>query len=205
MSDILAVAPASESAAAAAAVGDAAANEGDTNASADVFLQDSWSLYFHDPADECWDFATSYKHLCTISSVNDFLEMHAAFRNLWSKAMFFVSRAHITPVWEDSHHIRGGCLSFKVMKNEVPLVWSELTSRLVGETLASAGAERVTTVSISPKRSYCILRIWVADETMQAPELYSFRAPSYSQLLYKSHREAEGNRIGAERAERGAQ
>ena len=203
MSDLLAVAPASES----AALGDAEAPAAEAAAPKDIFFQDSWTLSFHDPADECWDFVQSYKQLCTISSVNDFLEMHAAFRNLWSKGMFFLSRAHIQPVWEDSHHIRGGCLSFKTMKAEVHSTWFDLTSRLVGETLASAGAgaERVTTVSISPKRSYCILRIWVADETMQAPELYSFRAPSYSQLLYKSHREAEGNRIGAERTERGAQ
>jgi len=202
MTDLLAVAPASES----AAIGDAAApaaetgSAGSDTAPADVFLTDTWALYFHDPADECWDFMQSYKQLCTISSVNDFLEMHAAFRNLWSKGMFFLCRSFVQPTWEDGHHVNGGCLSFKVMKPEVHTTWSDLTARLVGETLASAGAERVTTVSISPKRSYCILRIWVADETMQAPELYSFRAPSYSQLLYKSHREAEGNRIGAERA-----
>jgi len=198
MSDLLAAAPASDSAA--AAIGDAAEPEAPT----DIFLTDTWALYFHDPADECWDFMQSYKQICTISSVNDFLEMHAAFKNLWSKGMFFLCRSFVQPTWEDGHHVNGGCLSFKTMKGEVAGTWLDLTSRLVGETLASAGAERVTTVSISPKRSYCILRIWVADETMQAPELYSFRAPSYSQLLYKSHREAEGNRIGAERAERAA-
>ena len=194
MTDLLAVPTANETAPAVALAAPAAPAEPATGS--DVFFQDSWQLYFHDPSDDCWDFMTSYKPLCTISSVNDFLEMHAAFRQLWSKGMFFLSRAHVQPVWEDAIHSRGGCLSFKTMKPEVPAVWWELTARLVGETLASAGAERVTTLSISPKRSYCILRIWVADDTMQSPELYNIRVPSYSSLLYKSHVEAEGNRIG---------
>lgn len=165
--------------------------------SADVFFHDTWQLYFHDPYDSDWDFATSYKPLGTIASVRDFLEMHAAFRHLWSKGMLFLTRSHITPTWEDARHVRGGCLSFKVMKNDVPAAMWDLTARLVGETLTRAHPERVTTVSISPKRSYCIVRIWVTEPEMQAPELYTFRVPNYTSLLYKPHIEAEGNRIGA--------
>jgi len=197
MADILAVPTANET-----ALGDAAEAPAEPTTGSDVFFQDSWKLYFHDPNDSSWDFMTSYKPICTISCVNDFLEMHAAFRHLWAKGMFFLSRDHVIPIWESPHHVKGGCLSFKVMKPEVPNVLWELTARLVGETLAKNGAERVTTVSISPKRSYCILRIWVADETMQSPELYNLRVPSYSSLLYKPHVEAEGNRIGERANER---
>lgn len=159
----------------------------------DIFFQESWCLYFHDPADENWDFATSYKPLGTIASMRDFLEIHAAFKHLWSKGMFFLSREHIMPIWEDPHHRRGGCLSFKATRNEVPAVWWDLTARLVGETLMrkAGSAERITTVSISPKRSYCLLRIWVAEDSLQYPELYNLAVPSYSTLLYKTHVEKE--------------
>lgn len=177
---------------AAAAATAAAAGEGVPGAE-DTFFQESWCLYFHDPADESWDFATSYKPLGTIASMRDFLEVHAAFKHLWSKGMFFLSREHIMPIWEDPHHRRGGCLSFKAMRNEVPAVWWDLTARLVGETLMrkSGSAERITTVSISPKRSYCVLRIWVAEDSLQHPDLYNLAVPSYSSLLYKPHVEKE--------------
>lgn len=159
-----------------------------------IFLRDTWCLYFHDPADDNWDFATSYKPLGTIATVEEFIAMQAAFQGMWSKGMFFLSREHIMPIWEDQQHAKGGCLSFKGMKNELQPIWFDMTARLVGETLvseagAAAGfsAEHITAVSISPKRSYCIIRIWVSEPEMRSPSYFTVAVPGYSSLLYKPH------------------
>lgn len=152
----------------------------------DIFLGDCWSLYFHDPANESWD-AKSFQLLQTISTVQDWVYADKAFQNLWQDGMFFLMREHIQPVWEDPHNSKGGCLSFKVNKPESKEYWFQLGCKTVGEVLSknTAAAANVCGVSISPKRSFCILRVWLASE--DAPENFFLETPYYTQIMYKSH------------------
>ena len=40
----------------------------------DNYLNDVWSLYFHDPYDMNWE-ANSYKFITTISSIDDYINV----------------------------------------------------------------------------------------------------------------------------------
>ena len=82
--------------------------------SSSTYINDVWSLYFHDPYDMNWD-ANSYKFITTISSVEDFVNIYKAFEDLWLRGMFFIMREHIMPRWEDENNINGGCLSLKLI------------------------------------------------------------------------------------------
>lgn len=157
----------------------------------DIFLNDRWCLYFHDPQDEKWD-VTSYKEVYSMSTVQEFVNMSSAFRNLWSRGMFFLMREHIGPMWEDEHNKNGGCLSYKIMKPDVPDAWFQLASKVLGETVLAQNQrnehfDKVCGISISPKKNYCILRIWIATPDVQDVANYTLQVPQYTTILYKPH------------------
>lgn len=156
----------------------------------DLFLNDCWVLHFHDPDNSEWT-QQSYHPLHTISSVGDWIQAHTAFENLWQKGMFFLMREHIRPMWEDDHNKNGGCISFKVNKPDAGLYWYHLGCKVLGETLCKRKElwQNICGISISPKRNYCILRIWLTSKEKQhtSVELFHLEAPHYSQVIFKPH------------------
>ena len=154
----------------------------------DIFLNDTWSLYFHDPDNSNWGIE-SYILISTISSVHDWLKIFEHFKDEWHKGMFFLMREHIQPIWEDKHNSNGGCISFKIWKNELKDSWFELSSKILGETLLNKeyinNWENICGVSISPKRKFCIARIWLSNDTNIYHENYNFNFPLYTSTLYK--------------------
>lgn len=162
----------------------------------EVFLNDRWTMYFHDPNDENWE-KCSYKELCNISTPQEFVDTAAAFQGLWAKGMFFMMREHVGPMWEDEHNKNGGCLSFKIMKPDVPKAWFQLCSKLLGESIfipefRFIDFDKVCGASISPKKNYCILRIWVSTPDVQQVSRYELDVPAYTTVLYKPHVQHKG-------------
>jgi hypothetical protein len=105
--------------------------------------------------------------------------------------MFFIMREHIQPLWEDPLNKDGGCFSFKVNKPDAGQFWFKLGSLLLGGTLGKTHEidSKICGISMSPKRNYCILRVWVQSHDYNNINLYNLDAPSYSQIMYKSHNE----------------
>lgn len=164
----------------------------DSTSMEDQFLNDTWNLYFHDPDNSNWSI-DSYIPLATISSMHDWIKVFHSFKDVWNKGMFFLMREYIQPIWEDENNKHGGCISFKLWKNEVVENWFELTGKVLGEVLLKKHKEdqwkKISGVSISPKRSYCIARIWIYNETLKDNQSYDLQIPSYSKVMYKSHTE----------------
>lgn len=156
----------------------------------DIFLNDTWNLYFHDPDNNNWNIE-SYILITTISSVHDWLKVFEYFKEEWHKGMFFLMREYIQPIWEDKHNCNGGCISFKIWKNEIKDTWFELSSKILGETLLNKNFinnwNNICGVSISPKRKFCIARIWLSNDSIIYQDNYNYNFPSYTTILYKSH------------------
>ena len=156
----------------------------------ETFLNDTWSIYFHDPEEESWD-DDSYHHICSVSTVEEFVHLHRHLKDAWSKGMFFIMREHIRPQWEDEHNRNGGCFSFKIMKEEVPAYWFELVSKVLGETMLNTEYrtkwDNICGVSISPKRSFCILRLWLSHQDFSDPAQYDFNAPLYTKIMFRPY------------------
>ena len=154
----------------------------------ELFLNDCWVLYFHDPDNADWS-ESSYKRIHTISTAQDWIQAELSISSLWNKGMFFLMREHIRPMWEDDYNKNGGCLSFKVNKPEAGLYWFHLGCKTVGESLCkkSGWSQQICGISISPKRNYCILRIWLASSDVNQIEAYHLEAPHYTQMMYKPH------------------
>lgn len=133
--------------------------------SEDHLLNDTWTLYFHSAADSDWN-TSSYKRIGEICSVEDFCNVYAELSAHLHKAIWFLFREHIFPMWDDSENLHGGCLSFKVLKQDAAVFWKHIGSRLLGETLLkeehSELWSKVNGISISPKKHFVIIKIWTA-------------------------------------------
>jgi hypothetical protein len=101
-------------------------------------------------------------------------------------------REHIMPRWEDENNKNGGCFSFKINKNELHEKLFEITSMILGETLGKNDivSNSINGISISPKKNYHIIRIWIKTNNNLLKENFNLTIPSYSTLMYKSHLES---------------
>jgi hypothetical protein len=79
----------------------------------------------------------------------------------------------VTPVWEDPKNRNGGCFSYKISNKNVYDVWRELTYVLVGESISSNPefVKSVTGITISPKKNFCIIKIWLKNCDYQNPNV----------------------------------
>lgn len=154
----------------------------------DTFLDETWALHFHDPDNNEWT-KSSYKLVTTISTPGDWVQTDIAFKDMWQKGMFFLMREHIAPLWEDPCNTNGGCFSFKVNKPNAIDYWFELGAKMLGGTLGSTPevSEAICGISISPKRNYCIMRIWIGSSEFNDITKYSANIPDYTQVMYKEH------------------
>jgi hypothetical protein len=154
----------------------------------DVFLNDCWSLYFHDPYDINWD-DKSYKMLGQISKVDDYIYYFKGYKELFKKGMFFIMRADIIPRYEDNLNINGGCLSFKISPEDFENKFFELCANILGENIGINDdvSNNINGVSISPKKLYYIARIWIKNNKYASKDYYNIDIPKYTTLMYKNH------------------
>jgi len=153
-----------------------------------LYLNDIWCLYFHDPLDYNWDLK-SYHLVSQISTVEDFIMVYKTFSELFYNGMFFIMREHVAPMWEDESNRRGGCLSFKISKFDMLEKFFETCSKVLGETMGKQQeySLNINGVSISPKRNYYIVRVWLEDSKYSSSDNYNITVPKFSSLMYKSH------------------
>lgn len=155
----------------------------------ETLLNDGWCLYFHDPNDTKWE-KDGTQMITTIQSLEDYVAIAKEMKDMWNKGMFFIMREHILPEWEDENCKDGGIISFKIMKPDVSRVWYELSCKALGETLLKKphdGWNQICGISISPKRNYCILRIWVSKPIWGDINLYNLQLPNYSNVMFRKH------------------
>jgi hypothetical protein len=87
--------------------------------------------------------------------------------------MLFWMREGIKPTWEDPKNRNGGCFSYKVVNKTVFDSWKELTYCTLGNTISKqmSFVDKVTGFTISPKKNFCIIKIWMADCSNQNPAI----------------------------------
>ena len=121
-------------------------------------LDTKWVLWYHDPDDKRWSLE-SYKELCVFSTLEEFLSYYDEIKTFVS-GMFFLMKEGIPPIWEDPQNIKGGIMTYKLLKNISDKAWVELSMLLIGGTL-SEDYTNINGISISPKINNCIIKIWV--------------------------------------------
>lgn len=155
----------------------------------EILLNDLWSFWFHDPYNNDWNVG-SYIKIMDIGSVDEFWQVHNTFESKIHLGMFFLMREHIFPCWDDPLNNTGGCLSIKVLKQDVAIFWKEMCVRLLGETLitsekATSMFDVVNGLSISPKKHFCIIKIWLRTHELANKVFFELPAGNYGDVLYK--------------------
>ena len=154
-------------------------------------LYDKWTLWAHLPHDTDWTIR-SYKRIMDIKMVEEIIKLNQAIpEKLIKNCMLFLMRDGINPMWEDPKNKDGGCFSFKVSNKDVAKVWEQLSYAIVGETI-SKNEEMVNIVNgitISPKKSFCIIKVWLSDCTVQNPKnIVEISNLDIHGCLFKKHR-----------------
>ena len=158
----------------------------------DIFLNDVWNVYFHDPFDTNWT-TTSYVLLSTISTVEESWNNLFQMQKQIQKGIFFIMREYVFPCWDDSNNIKGGCLSIKILKEHVSEFWEDLAIKLLGETLLkkehSHHWNKINGISCSPKKHFCIIKLWLADDSISNKDFFDILNSYYGDILFKLNME----------------
>ena len=135
-------------------------------------LLGKWDLYYHLPYDNNWELS-SYKVIMNeIDTLEKVIVLNKTIsENILKYSMMFIMRTGITPLWEDPKNRNGGCFSFKVINKQVYDVWKILFYLLCGESIfiKKEYNKLVNGITISPKKNFCIIKIWLNDCSVQDP------------------------------------
>jgi hypothetical protein len=148
-------------------------------------LSDIWTLWAHLPNDNNWSLK-SYRKLITLESVE---KVNALNEYLPDKFIKFVMRNNIKPMWEALENKEGGAFSYKVSNKNIGIVWKNLLCMLAGNSLTNEKIEPIVNgITISPKKNFCIIKIWLANCDNQNPEVINqIEGLSSYGCLFKKH------------------
>lgn len=156
----------------------------------DIWLNDSWTLYFHDPLDDNWS-CSGYKKLFTVGSVSEFWMMFTEISPCIQDGMFFVMREHIFPKWNDVENKHGGFLSIKILKEKMPSFCEKILLDLVNESLLTEEnrhlSNMINGVSVSPKKNFCIVKIWLKSTDIQSCEYFNIDQEYHGTIMFKAN------------------
>jgi hypothetical protein len=128
-------------------------------------LSTGWTLWCHLPHDTDWSLKSYIKiyDFDTVEQAVSVTEMLPP--KLVINCMLFLMRDGITPIWEDARNRNGGCFSYKVSNKDVPDCWRQLSYVLVGNSISPNKTllPVVNGITISPKKNFCIVKIWLAN------------------------------------------
>ncbi len=136
-------------------------------------LTNNWNLWAHLPHDTDWGIK-SYKKIYELKTMEESIAITETLPEILVKnCMLFIMKSGIMPIWEDSKNRNGGCFSYKVSNKIVHEVWRNLTYVLVGETISSQESfvSSITGITISPKKNFCIIKIWLSNCLNQNPDI----------------------------------
>lgn len=152
-------------------------------------LNSNWTLYSHLPHDTDWSLK-SYQEITEIDTIEKGIGVikHIPERTV-QNCMLFIMRNKIKPMWEDTDNRQGGCFSFKVTNAIVASVWERLAYTLIGETLFKGDKNsKVNGITISPKKNFCIIKVWMKDCSNQNPfDMNLFDGLTSNGCLFKKH------------------
>ena len=154
-------------------------------------LYDKWVLWAHLPHDTDWS-VKSYIKIMVVKTMEEVISLLNSVPALMVKnCMLFFMRNGVNPTWEDPKNCDGGCFSFKVLNKNVASVWKDLSYVLAGETVSNDHKfqQEVTGITISPKKSFCILKIWMSGMGYQNPRVIAeINGLDIKGCLFKKHK-----------------
>lgn len=154
------------------------------------WLNDTWSVYFHNPYDNNWD-ESGYIKIFSIGNIEEYWMFITSVQNCANEGMFFVMRDYIFPKWNDDENKNGGFLSIKILKERVPSFFEKITMDLVNETLLLPEhyehSDLINGISISPKKHFCIVKVWLKNTKLKSSDYFNISKEYHGSILFKTN------------------
>ena len=150
-------------------------------------LKEEWKIWYHSINDNKWT-KDSYKEIFTLNNLFDYQYLINNFRQEhYQNGMFFIMKNDIFPNWEDPSNRMGGCLSFKVPSKNILSEWKLLLLHCISGNILTN--DQVNGISISPKKEFNIIKIWIKDHEYDYKCNFSKISDNIdiSNSLYKKH------------------
>ena len=140
-------------------------------------LDNNWTFWLHLPHDIDWSI-DSYKKLYTFNTLqNSIILLENMDKIIVEKCMLFIMKNNIKPIWEDPNNCQGGCFSYKIPSDNVNNIWKSLVYSIIGKSLTNniELLESINGISISPKKNFCIIKIWISNvEELKDNIIYNY-------------------------------
>lgn len=153
-------------------------------------LSDTWTMWAHLPHDIDWSLK-SYSKLLTFKNIEEIITLNNTVpERMIKNCMLFMMKDGIKPIWEDSENRDGGCFSYRISNKYIKNIWDLLCYKIVGRTCCKNTnlLDNINGITVSPKKNFCILKIWLKNSDFQNPaEIEDFDNFTSSGCLFKRH------------------
>ena len=156
-------------------------------------LNRRWDLWYHDPNNHDYS-RESYINLGTIDTIEKFWHYYYQLKlTQLQNSMFFLMLNGVFPTWEDT--LEGGFWSFKIDKKDISQAWTKLSIHLLIDDFIqnSEYKDEIIGISISPKKTFLILKIWLNNDKIHDKIQINPNLPfvKIDEILYRSHQETK--------------
>tara|TARA_Y100000389_G_scaffold199449_1_gene237857 strand:+ start:481 stop:951 length:471 start_codon:yes stop_codon:yes gene_type:complete len=150
-------------------------------------LNNEWIIYFHDFMDTNWN-RESYEKLVSIDNVVDFWTIFNIIKDKLSVGMFFFMKQDIFPKWDDNENTKMSYVSIKILKTNASVFMEKILIHLMTDTLYMKNPQMINGLSISPKKNFCICKIWInsIDDVHKNIELYNIPNDYHGECLFNN-------------------
>ena len=153
-------------------------------------LSDKWTIWAHLPHDIDWSLK-SYSKLLTFNHIEEIITLNNTIPDKMIKnCMLFMMKDGITPIWEDEQNRNGGCFSYRISNKHISEIWNNLCYKIVGRSCCKNKRllDTINGVTVSPKKNFCILKIWLSTSDFQNPsEIENFQNFTSTGCIFKRH------------------
>jgi hypothetical protein len=150
-------------------------------------LNNKWTLWYHSLKNKNWD-NKSYVKVIELNTLLDYKLLEDIMRiNHLQNGMFFLMKNDIFPTWEDPKNRMGGCISFKY-DNNILNEWLKVLLLCITDNLSDYNKE-INGLSISPKKEFNILKVWIKNDSNDYKILVKQYEPymKLDKCVYKKH------------------
>lgn len=152
-------------------------------------LDAKWSVFFHDYMDSNWN-RESYEKLGVIESIGGFWTIFGVIKNWLCYGMFFFMRNNIFPKWDDNENMNMSFLSMKILKTNTSDFMEEILVLMLSNSLLvdKKYNNLINGISISPKKNFCICKIWIdsIDDSLKEISLYNIPKSYHGDVLFRN-------------------
>jgi hypothetical protein len=156
-------------------------------------LISTWVLWYHTPSNPDWSI-NGYHKICEFKYAEDVVKIIPLIpENIITNCCLFFMKKGIDPIWEDKSNCNGGAFSYRITNKFVLETFRDLSFVVAGETTGSSRLfnDKVNGITISPKKNFCVLKIWMRNSDFQNPAVITNDIKNLvaSTALFKIHDE----------------